>query len=81
MIQTVLLHLWSVIIVTELLLLFFTMAALYAYILDINGAFLYRRFSPLHQFFMRVPLGFEKHYPPKTILLLNKTLYGTMQAT
>jgi hypothetical protein len=53
------------------------MAAWYAYVLDVVGAFLLGKFDPKHKMYMRVPRGFEKFYPDHVVLLLMKTLYGT----
>ena len=57
------------------------MAGFEADILDVCGAFLLGTFDPGHSMYIEVPRGFEKFYPPGTVLLLNKTLYGTKQAS
>jgi Reverse transcriptase (RNA-dependent DNA polymerase) len=56
------------------------MAAWYAYVLVVVGAFLLGKFDPKHKMHMRVPRGFEKIYPDHVVLLLMKTLYGARQA-
>lgn len=38
------------------------MAAWYAYVLDVVGAFLLEKLDPKHKMYMRVPRGFEKFY-------------------
>jgi hypothetical protein len=56
------------------------MAGYRSWLLDVCGAFLLGDFKPQHKMYIKIPKGFEKFYPKDTILLLNKTLYGTKQA-
>jgi hypothetical protein len=49
-------------------------------IMDIKGAFLLGEFKDGHKMFLEVPQGFEEYYPKDCVLLLLKTLYGTIQA-
>jgi Reverse transcriptase (RNA-dependent DNA polymerase) len=65
---------------TRVILILILMAGWYAMVMDIIGAFLLGDFNPDHKVYMRVPKGFEKHYPEGAVLHLVKTLYGAKQA-
>ena len=53
---------------------------MWAEVLDVQGAFLNGRFQNGEKVYMEVPEGFEKYYPNAILLLLLKTIYGTVQA-
>jgi len=59
-----------------MILILMTMAAMYAEINDVKGAFLNGTFSQGEKLYMKVPQGFEKYYPENILLLLLKTIYG-----
>ena len=67
-------------ITIRICLVLMLMAGYYAEVIDVCGAFLLGSFQPEHKMWIEVPQGFEKFYPPGTVLLLMKTLYGTRQA-
>jgi hypothetical protein len=50
-------------------------------IMDVKGAFLLGDFEDGHKMFLEVPQGSEEYCPTDSVLLLLKTLYGTIQAT
>jgi hypothetical protein len=61
----------------------FTLLALagwYAYVVDVQGAFLNGRFADKEVLFMEVPEGFERHYGGNTVLRLKQTIYWLKQA-
>ncbi len=47
---------------------------------DVKGAFLHGEFEDGKKIHMKIPKGFEKHFPAKSVLLLLKCLYGLKQA-
>ena len=49
-------------------------------VLDVKGAFLHGKFEKGRTLYMEVPQGFKKYYKNDSVLKLNKTLYGTIQA-
>ena len=50
-------------------------------LLDVKGAFLHGNFGPKEApIVLKIPQGFEKHYPKGWLLLLLKTIYGLKQA-
>ena len=51
-----------------------------AHVVNVKGAFVYRKFKGGEKVFVKVPRGFEEFYPKDTVLLLKKTLYGLKQA-
>ena len=53
-----------------------------ANVVDVKGAFLHGEFTDAdgEEIFMKVPQGFEKHYPGNVLLRLLKTIYGLKQA-
>ena len=56
------------------------MARFTAEVIDVKGAFLQGTFDQGERLYMEVPKGFEKFYPPNSVLLLLKTIYGLKQA-
>jgi hypothetical protein len=56
------------------------MADMLAHVVDIKGAFLHGEFEDGEVIHMKVPQGFEKHFPEGSVLLLKKCLYGLKQA-
>ena len=56
------------------------MASIWAEVLDVQGAFLNGRFQNGEKVYMKIPEGFEQYYPDEILLLLLKTIYGTVQA-
>ena len=68
-------------ITIRICLVLMLMAGYYAEVIDVCGAFLLGTFDPQHKMWIEVPQGFEKFYPPGTVLLLLKTLYGVKQAS
>ena len=53
----------------------------YCILIDLKGAFLTADFEPGRNIYMKIPKGFEKFYPIGWLLRLNKTIYGTKQAS
>ena len=49
-------------------------------VVDVKGAFLHGKFEDGEEIFMKVPEGWEHHYPIDAVLRLLKTLYGLKQA-
>jgi hypothetical protein len=64
----------------HIVLILAIMADWHAEVVDVKGAFLHGEFEKGRRIYMEVPQGFEEYYPPNTVLLLKKTLYGTKQA-
>jgi hypothetical protein len=56
------------------------MASMLAHVVDVKGAFLHGEFEDGEIIHMKVPQGFEKHFPEGSVLLLLKCLYGLKQA-
>ena len=56
------------------------MANWLGWIVDVKGAFLHGRFENNEKIFMKIPDGFQKHYPTHVVLQLIQTLYGLVQA-
>jgi hypothetical protein len=56
------------------------MADMLAHDEDVKGAFLHGEFEDGEVIHMKVPQGFEKHFPEGSVLLLKKCLYGLKQA-
>jgi hypothetical protein len=56
------------------------MADMLAHVVDVKGAFLHGEFEDGEVIHMKVPQGFEKHFPEGSVLLLKKCLYGLKQA-
>ncbi len=56
------------------------MADMLAHVVDVKGAFLHGEFEDGEVMHMKVPQGFEKHFPEGSVLLLKKSLYGLKQA-
>ncbi len=63
-----------------IVLILMIMAAWWAQLLDIKGAFLNGRFTEGEGVYMYVPQGFEQFYPKNVLLLLLRTLYGLKHA-
>jgi hypothetical protein len=57
------------------------MANMLAHVVDVKGAFLHGKFEDKEIIHMKIPQGFEKHFPEESVLLLLKCLYGLKQAT
>ena len=55
------------------------MASMLVHIVDVKGAFLYGKFEDREVIHMKVPQGFEKHFPEGSVLLMLKCLYGLKQ--
>jgi hypothetical protein len=53
----------------------------YCILIDLKGAFLTTDFEAGRNIYMKIPKGFEKFYPEGWLLKLNKTIYGTKQAS
>ena len=49
-------------------------------VIDVNGAFLHGEFEPEERVYIEIPEGWDKFYGEDEVLLLCKTLYGTLQA-
>ena len=64
----------------RIVLILIVLAAWWAELLDVKGAFLNGRFQHGEKLYMHVPKGFEKFYPPNVLLLLLRTIYGLKQA-
>jgi len=64
----------------RIVLIMIVLAAWWAELLNVKGAFLNGRFQNGEQLYMTVPQGFEKFYPPNVMLLLLQTIYGLKQA-
>ena len=56
------------------------MASMPAHVVDVKGAFLHGEFEDGEIIHMKIPQGFEKHFPEGCVLLLKKCLYGLKQA-
>jgi hypothetical protein len=56
------------------------MANMLAHVVDVKGAFLHGEFEDGEIIHMKIPQGFEKHFPEGSVLLLKKCLYGLKQA-
>ncbi len=56
------------------------MASMLAHVVDVKGAFLHGEFEDGEIIHMKIPQGFEKHFPGESVLLLLKCLYGLKQA-
>ncbi len=56
------------------------MASMFAHVVDVKGAFLHGEFKDGEIIHMKVPQGFEKHFPKGSVLLLKKCFYGLKQA-
>jgi hypothetical protein len=56
------------------------MADMIAHMVDVKGAFLHGEFEDGKKIHMKIPKGFEKHFPVESVLLLLKCLYGLKQA-
>ena len=52
----------------------------YSYLIDVEGAFLNATFDNGERIFVEVPEPFRKWYPSYVLLMLQKTMYGTIQA-
>jgi hypothetical protein len=55
------------------------MASMLAHVVDVKGAFLHGEFEDGEIVHMKIPQGFEKHFPEGSVLLLKKCLYGLKQ--
>ena len=62
------------------MLILLVMANWLGWIVDVKGAFLHGTFKNNKEIYMKVPQGFEKHYPTYVMLHLMRTLYGLVQA-
>jgi len=64
----------------RIVLMLMIMASMLAHVVDVKGAFLHGEFEDGEVIHMKVPQGFEKHFPERSVLLLLKCLYGLKQA-
>jgi hypothetical protein len=64
----------------RIVLMLMIMASMLAQVVDVKGAFLHGEFEDGEIIHMKVPQGFEKHFPEGSVLLLKKCLYGLKQA-
>jgi len=55
-------------------------ARVLAHVVDVKGAFLHGEFEDGEIIHMKIPQGFEKHFPEGSVLLFLKCLYGLKQA-
>jgi hypothetical protein len=55
------------------------MVNMIAHVVDVKGAFLHREFKDGERIHMRIPQGYEKHFPTESVILLLKCLYGLKQ--
>ncbi len=55
-------------------------ADIIAHKVDVKGAFLHDEFEDSKKIHMKIPKGFEEHFPAESVLLLLKCLYGLKQA-
>ncbi len=62
------------------LLTLMIMASMLAHVMDVKGAFLHEEIEDGEIIHVKVPQGFEKHFPEGSVLLLLKCLYGLKQA-
>ncbi len=63
----------------RIVLMFMIMASMLAHVVDVKGAFLHGEFEDGEIIHMKIPQGFEKHFPEGSVLLLKKCLYGLKQ--
>jgi hypothetical protein len=65
----------------RIVLALMVMADMLAHVVDVKGArFLHGEFEDGEIIHMKVPQGFEEHFPEGSVLLLKKCLYGLNQA-
>jgi hypothetical protein len=58
----------------RIVLTLMVMASMLAHVVDVKGAFLHGEFEDGEIIHMKVPQGFEKHFPEGSVLLLKKCL-------
>jgi hypothetical protein len=63
----------------RIVLVLMVMANMIAHVVDVKGAFLHGEFEDGKKIHMKIPKGFEKHFPAESVLLLLKCLYGLKQ--
>ncbi len=64
----------------RIVLMLMIIASMLAHVVDVKGAFLHGEFEDREIMHMKVPQGFEKHFPEGSVLLLLKCLFGLKQA-
>ena len=64
----------------RVVLILMIMGNFVGHLVDVNGAFLHGKFDDGEKVYMKVPQGFEKHFPEDVVLWLQKTQYGIKQA-
>jgi hypothetical protein len=64
----------------RIVLMLMIMANMLAHVVDVKEAFLHGEFEDGEIIHMKVPQGFENHFPEGSVLLLKKCLYGLKQA-
>ena len=64
----------------RIVLTLMVMAGMIAHVVNVKGAFLYGDFEDGKKIHMKLPRGFEKHFPKRSMILLKKCLYGLKQA-
>jgi hypothetical protein len=65
----------------RIVLMLMIMASMLAHVVDVKGVFLHGEFEDREIIHMKIPQGFEKHFPEGSVLLLLKCLYRLKQAT
>ncbi len=66
--------------IIRIVLVLMVMANMIAHVVDVKRAFLHGKFEDSKKIHMKIPIGFEKHFPAESVLLLLKCLYGLKQA-
>jgi hypothetical protein len=64
----------------RIVLVLMVIADMIAHVVDVKRAFLHGEFEDSKKIHMKIPKGFEKHFPAGSVLLLLKCLYGLKQA-
>ena len=64
----------------RIVLMLMVMAGMIAHVVNVKGAFLHGDFEDGKKIHMKTPMGFEKHFPERSVILLKKCLYGLKQA-
>ena len=65
----------------RIVLMLMIMADMLAHVVDFKGAFLHGENEDRKIIHMKIPQGFEKHFPSGSVLLLKKRLYGLNSLT
>ncbi len=56
------------------------MASMLAHVVDVKGAFIHGEFEDGEIIQIKIPQGFEKHFPEGSVLLLSNCLYKLKQS-